>query len=326
MDKLRIAFSGLGAVGGYYGGLLAARYQGTEKADLFFIARGENLQAIRSDGLRIKTGIRTLHAVPALATDRPEEIGGAVDYLFCCTKNYDLEENIAQLAPIIGPETVIIPLQNGLDTTDRIRKVLPDQVIWKGCVYIGARLKEPGFVEKFTGKERIFFGSDTPATGKEKERQARLLKLLTYARLNAFNPADIESRVWKKFFMISTAATITSFFNQPVREAVEQHKDMFITLGLELKSVAEAQGVVLPDDIVFSSLEAQQSMPAGATTSMHDDFRKGRKTELETLTGYVIRKAAELGVEVPTYRFMYNGLTQIPYPTIENPTESREGR
>lgn len=318
MDKLRIAFSGIGAVGGYYGGLLTARYQGTEKADLFFIARGENLQAIRADGLRVKTGIRTLHAVPALATDQPAEIGAPVDYLFCCTKSYDLEENIAQLTPIIGPETVLIPLQNGLDAADRIRKLLPGQKVWKGCTYIGARLKHPGFVEKFTGKERIFFGSDSPVQGEEKERQTRLLKLLTYARLNAFNPADIDTRIWKKFFMISTAATLTSFFNQTIHEALDQHKDMFIVLGAELKSVAEAEGVHLPDDIVFSSLEAQQGMPPGATTSMHDDFRKGRKTELETLTGYVIRKADERGIDVPTYRFMYNGLTQIPYPIEES--------
>lgn len=323
MDKLRIAFSGIGAVGGYYGGVLTARYQGTEKADLFFIARGENLQAIRADGLRIKTGIRTLHAVPALATDQPAEIGAPVDYLFCCTKSYDLEENIAQLAPIIGPETVLIPLQNGLDAAERIQKLLPGQEVWKGCVYIGARLKQPGFVEKFTGKERIFFGSGTPAKGEDKERQTRLLKLLTYARINAFNPADIDTRIWKKFFMISTAATITSFFNQTIHEVLDQHKDMFITLGTELRSVAEAAGVRLPDDIVFSSLEAQQGMPAGATTSMHDDFRKGKKTELETLTGSVIRKAAEWGVEVPTYQFMYNGLTQIPYPTEGNRDESR---
>lgn len=323
MDKLRIAFSGIGAVGGYYGGLLAARYQGTEKADLFFIARGDNLRAIRADGLRIKTGIRTLHAVPALVTDQPAEIGGPVDYLFCCTKSYDLEENIAQLAPIIGPKTVLIPLQNGVDIADRIRQILPGQEVWKGCVYIGARLKQPGFVEKFTGKERIFFGSEAPAKGEEKERQARLLKLLTYARINAFNPADIDTRIWKKFFMISTAATLTSFFNQTIHEALDQHKDMFIVLGAELKSVAEAEGVSLPDDIVFSSLEAQQGMPAGATTSMHDDFRKGRQTELETLTGYVIRKAAERGVEVPTYQFMYNGLTQIPYPVEENGEQIR---
>ena len=100
MAKLRIAFSGIGAVGGYYGGMVAARYQGTIKADIFFIARGENLKAIREKGLQMQLGIRTIHTAPALATDNPAEIG-PVDYLFCCTKSYDLEENIQQLKPVI---------------------------------------------------------------------------------------------------------------------------------------------------------------------------------------------------------------------------------
>ena len=100
MAKLRIAFSGIGAVGGYYGGMVAARYQGTIKADIFFIARGENLKAIRENGLQMQLGIRTIHTAPALATDNPAEIG-PVDYLFCCTKSYDLEENIQQLKPCL---------------------------------------------------------------------------------------------------------------------------------------------------------------------------------------------------------------------------------
>ena len=291
MAKLRIAFSGIGAVGGYYGGMVAARYQGTIKADIFFIARGENLKAIREKGLQMQLGIRTIHTAPALATDNPAEIG-PVDYLFCCTKSYDLEENIQQLKPVIGPETVIIPLLNGLDIEERIHNILPGQEVWKGCVYIGSRLTEPGVVEKFS----------------------ELLKLLMYARLNAFNPADIDLRIWKKFFMISTAATATSFFNQPIDEVLAQHIDLFIALGTELKSVAEAMGVCLPDDIVYTSIETQKMMPAGSTTSMHSDFLAGKKTELETLTGYVIRQAEKLGVDVPTYRFMYNGLSFYPYP------------
>ena len=293
MAKLRIAFSGIGAVGGYYGGMVAARYQGTIKADIFFIARGENLKAIRENGLQMQLGIRTIHTAPALATDNPAEIG-PVDYLFCCTKSYDLEENIQQLKPVIGPETVIIPLLNGLDIEERIHNILPEQEVWKGCVYIGSRLTEPGVIEKFSLKERIFFGNKDA----NKDKQTELLKLLMYARLNAFNPADIDLRIWKKFFMISTAATATSF----------------IALGTELKSVAEAMGVRLPDDIVYTSIEMQKMMPAGSTTSMHSDFLAGKKTELETLTGYVIRQAEKLGVDVPTYRFMYNGLSFYPYP------------
>ena len=288
MAKLRIAFSGIGAVGGYYGGMVAARYQGTIKADIFFIARGENLKAIREKGLQMQLGIRTIHTAPALATDNPAEIG-PVDYLFCCTKSYDLEENIQQLKPVIGPKTVIIPLLNGLDIEERIHNILPGQEVWKGCVYIGSRVTEPGVVEKFSLKERIFFGNKDA----NKDKQTELLKLLMYARLNAFNPADIDLRIWKKFFMISTAATATSFFNQPIDEVLAQHIDLFI---------------------VYTSIETQKMMPAGSTTSMHSDFLAGKKTELETLTGYVIRQAEKLGVDVPTYRFMYNGLSFYPYP------------
>ena len=290
-------------------GMVAARYQGTIKADIFFIARGENLKAIRENGLQMQLGIRTIHTAPALATDNPAEIG-PVDYLFCCTKSYDLEENIQQLTPIIGPNTVIIPLLNGADIAERIQKLLPNNEVWEGCVYIGSRLTEPGVVEKFSLKERIFFGNKDA----NKDKQTELLKLLMYARLNAFNPADIDLRIWKKFFMISTAATATSFFNQPIDEVLAQHIDLFIALGTELKSVAEAMGVRLPDDIVYTSIETQKMMPTGSTTSMHSDFLAGKKTELETLTGYVIRQAEKLGVDVPTYRFMYNGLSFYPYP------------
>ena len=260
--------------------MVAARYQGTITADIFFIARGENLKAIREKGLQMQLGIRTIHTAPALATDNPAEIG-PVDYLFCCTKSYDLEENIQQLKPVIGPKTVIIPLLNGLDIEERIHNILPGQEVWKGCVYIGSRLTEPGVVEKFSLKERIFFGNKDA----NKDKQTELLKLLMYARLNAFNPADIDLRIWKKFFMISTAATISSYFNETIGEVVNNHIDLFITLGYELKSVAEAKGIRLPDGQVFSAIDAQKIMPNNSTTSMHSEFQKDTRTEEETLTG-----------------------------------------
>lgn len=307
MNKLKIAFSGIGGVGGYYGGMLAARYQGTERADIFFVARGENLKAIRENGLRIKAGIRTIRTAPALATDNPTEIG-PVDYLFCCTKSYDLENNLRQLAPMISPETVIIPLLNGIGMEERIHAIFPGVEVWKGCVYIGARLAAPGFIEKFSPKENLFFGHEKA----DKKRQFDLLKLFIYARLNAINPTDIDTRIWKKFFMISTAATATSFFNQTIDEVLTLHTDLFISLGSELRAVTEALGIHLPDDIIYTSIEAQQMMPTGSTTSMHSDFLAGKSTELEELTGYVVREAERLGIDVPTYRFMYDSLSFFP--------------
>lgn len=308
MNKVKIAISGIGAVGGYYGGLLARRYQNSEEVEIFFISRGENLRVIKEQGLQVKNTFQTMTAIPKLATDKPEEIG-PVDYLFCCTKSYDLEENIAQLAPVIGPNTVIIPLLNGINITERIKKIVPDTEVWKGCVYIGARLTAPGKVEKYTMKDRLFFGSSTG----DKKRQEELHTILSNARVLNTNPEDIDQEIWKKFFMISTAATITSYFNESISEVIQNHQDLFITLGFELQSVAKALGVELPEDIPFTSIESQRIMPGYSTTSMHDDYKQGKKTEIESLTGYIIEMAKAHRLEVPTYRFMYNGLTQFPY-------------
>lgn len=309
MSKIKIAFSGIGAVGGYYGGTLAAFYEKSSEVDVFFIARGENLRVIRENGLEIKKSYKKILAKPTLATDNPAEIG-PVDYLFCCTKSYDLEDNIRQLSPVIGPDTVIIPLLNGAEISEQIQKILPDNKVWKGCVYIGARLVSPGYIEKFSLKDRLFFGLNK----KDKEQQEKLRSLLNNARIFVTNPDDIDIEIWKKFFMISPAATITSYFNATINEVISDHLDLFIALGYELKSVAEAKGIQLPEDIVFSSIQAQKMMPGNSTTSMHSDFKNGNHTEIETLTGYVIREADALGIEVPTYKFMYKGLTEFPYP------------
>ena len=304
MSKIKIAFSGIGGVGGYYGGQMAAHYTDSEQVDIYFIGRGENLRAIQANGLtlRIETEHRTLSVHPQLATDQPAVVG-PVDYLFCCTKGYDLEANIRQLQPMIGPETVIIPLLNGLGIPERIQALCPGRTIWGGCVYIGARLIAPGTVTLFSKKERFYFGGETL-----RYRQTELLKLLTDAGINAFNPEDIQQRIWKKFFMISTAATATSYFDQPLDEVIAQHHDDFIAISEELAAVAQAAHAQLPNDIVESSLAAQQMMPPGSTTSMHTDFKQGKPTELESLTGYVIRLGEQLGIATPTYRRMYEKL------------------
>ena len=304
MSKIKIAFSGIGGVGGYYGGRMAAHYADSEQVDIYFIGRGENLKAIQDKGLtlRIEAEQRALSVHPRLATDQPAAVG-PVDYLFCCTKGYDLEANVRQLQPLIGQETVVIPLLNGLGIPERIQALCPGRTIWGGCVYIGARLIAPGTVTLFSKKERFFFGGETL-----RHRQTALWKLLTDAGINAFNTDDIQQRIWKKFYMISTAATTTSYFDQPLNEVIAQHHDDFIAISEELAAVARAAHAGLPNDIVESSLEAQQMMPPGSTTSMHTDFKNGKPTELESLTGYVIRLGERFGIATPTYRRMYEKL------------------
>ena len=150
---------------------------------------------------------------------------------------------------------------------------MPNNEIWKGCVYIGSRLVKPGKVEKFTIKDRMVFGSkDTStSTGNSRttptKRQKELQEILANARISTTIPDDIDMEIWKKFFMISTAATITSYFNETISEAINNHIDLFITLGYELKSVAVAKGIPLPEDQIFSAIDAQKIMPNNSTTS-----------------------------------------------------------
>ena len=303
MNKLKIAVSGIGGVGGYYGGLLAAHYQHSEDIDIYFVSRGKNLKAIQENGLQVKTPQKMIVAHPKRITDNPADIG-KVDFLFCCTKAYDLEDNIRQLKPAIGTETVVIPLLNGVDIADRIQRILPDAYVWEGCSYIVSALEVPGVIDKTSPKDFLYFGSKNG----DKMRQRLLLSLLEDAGIAAFNPEDMEQRTWMKYAMISTTATITSFYNLPIGKIVKHHFDEYIALVEEVRNVAVAKGIRLADDIVDSCAEAQRLMPEDSTTSMHRDFMQGGSNELETLTGYVVKAASELNVEVPLYNKMYNHL------------------
>lgn len=303
--SIKIAVSGIGGVGGYYGGKLAGYYKEDENVKIYFISRGENMRTIQRQGLKIQTLHHSEIVYPRQTTDHPEEIG-TVDYLFCTTKSYDLENNIRQLAALIGPHTIIIPLLNGADITERLQTLLPQQEIWYGCVYIGARLSAPGLITTFTEKEWLWFGSPEG----NKKRQHELLHLLQAAGIQAENPEDIVLRIWRKFFLISLSATLTSYYNQSIGEVLRFHPDDFFKLGQELKAIAQAKGIPLPEDIIDKNIADQRKMPYDSTTSMHTDFKNGKRTELETLTGYVVKSGKQLHLPVTNYERMYQKLKQ----------------
>lgn len=302
---IKIAFSGIGGVGGYYGAMLAAYAEKHKDPEVCFIARGSNLEAIREKGLRLQTPSEQLTVRPAKITDDPRKLG-VVDYLFCTTKSYDLEENIQQLRPAIGPRTVLIPLLNGADITARIRSLLPGQAVWYGCVYIGARLTAPGLVTRFTERERLWFGDPDG----DRQRQRQLLQILRQANIDAKNPEDILTRVWRKFFLISLSATITSYYCQSLGEVLAHHRNDYYRLGEELMGIAKARGIILPENMVERVIDDQLKMPYDSTTSMHTDFQNGKPTELETLTGYVVKSGKALHLPVENYEKMYLELKQ----------------
>ncbi|HEY5593378.1 MAG TPA: 2-dehydropantoate 2-reductase, partial [Paludibacter sp.] len=206
--KIKIVIVGLGGVGGYYGGLLAKKYADDPEVEIFFVARGEHLKKVRKKGLTVITEKGTFVVRPTLATDNVAEIGIA-DYVIMTTKSYDLDETVAQIKPCVGKDTVILPLLNGIDNSARIRALLPETEVWNGCVYIVARLNEPGVVESSGNVHRLDFGYEN----KVNERLIVFEKLLKNAGIDATFHENILLAIWTKFFFISSTASLTSFFD-----------------------------------------------------------------------------------------------------------------
>ena len=299
-----ITISGLGGVGGYYGAMLveAARQEGLGRT-ISFVARGPHLEAIRSRGLHVHTPARDFTVHPDFIAEDPKELP-ATDLLILATKSYDLR-------PIITPKTIILPLLNGADITDQVQALLPGARVWDGCVYISGRKPAPGEILLEAERELFFFGERTEErTAEEKE----LAALLDSVRVHVINPDHIEEHIRKKFLMISATATGTSFFNQTVGDALKEHPTEMRQLIVELCQLFSAMGYDLGEDAVERTIERQTFMVPTSTSSMHVDFMAGRPTELENLTGYVVRAARSLGLSLPTYERMYHALATEPYP------------
>ncbi|MEX2404772.1 MAG: 2-dehydropantoate 2-reductase, partial [Balneolales bacterium] len=158
-SKTHIAIIGIGAVGGFYSGLLAGHYYQSDEVEVSFIVRGLNKKAIIENGLRIKAADFDQVVHPDNITDDPSTLR-TIDYLICCTKSYGLEQSIEQVKPAIDSQTVILPLLNGVDSRETIEKLLPENEVWDGCAYIVSRLEEPGLIQTHSKMRSLNFGSD----------------------------------------------------------------------------------------------------------------------------------------------------------------------
>ncbi len=303
--KFRIAILGTGGVGGYLGGMLAAHFAASDEVEIIFIARGANATAIEENGLTISTADGETISKPALVTNDPDRIG-EVDLLVIATKAYDLEESVTRFSRLIGPRTLILPLLNGVDHAERIRAFFPDADVWNGCVFIVARLQSPGLV-RVDSEIRLFqFGGKAS----DYEKLLKFESILRNAGVDTQLSADIEKTVWEKFIFISPLATLTSALDSTIGGLLETDENRALLESLigEVAAVARAKGVGIAYDNEIATLEKIRRAPPASTSSMHSDFKKGGRTEIETLTGYVVREAKRLGVSAPNYQRFYGGL------------------
>ncbi|MCV2484701.1 2-dehydropantoate 2-reductase [Flavobacterium sp. SH_e] len=296
--KTRIGILGLGGVGGYFGGLLAKAYQKNDNVEIIFIARGETQKAITESGLKIVTDETETVVFPDLVSNNPEEIG-ILDYLICATKTYDIEESLTSLKNCVKTETVFLPLYNGVDAQERIKRIFPKNEVLQGCVYIVSMIFSPGTIRKIGFYEKVFFGSKTTPFAVLEE----LHIIFEKAKIESYLVENIEETVWEKFIFISALASATSYLNQNIGQILSnsESKVTYIELLHEIEDVARAKGLKLPHDIVAQSVVKLEKSPKEATSSMHRDLLAGKNTEVISLTQFVVNEGKKYGLKTPLY-------------------------
>jgi len=293
---VRIAVVGAGGVGGYFGGRLAEN-----GADVTFLARGAHLRALRPSGLRIESSAGNLHLPRVDATDDPAAIG-PVDVVLFAVKLYDAEAAAASLAALVGPDTAVIPLQNGVDAGALVQRAVGAPNTAGGTVYVSAVIAEPGVI-RHTAMEQLIFGE---LDGRRSPRLERLLAACAGAKFRSTLSDNIHVDIWTKFVRLSVFSGMTTVTRCPIGPIVAdpQLVTMLKEAVGEATRVARARGIPVPDDGPDRVEKAYKALPAGAKSSMLEDLERGRRLELPWLSGAVVRIGEEVGVATPIHRFI----------------------
>jgi 2-dehydropantoate 2-reductase len=292
---MRIAVMGAGAVGGYFGARLAAA--GHEVA---FIARGKHFEAMRRDGLKVKSTQGDLHIQSLFASD-PEEIG-PVDLILFCVKSYDTQEAAAKLTSLVGPETIVLSLQNGVDNPEKIAGLLGKSRTLAGVVYIGARVSAPGMIEHVAAG-RITLGELDGGVG---ERTNSVQRFLSAAEIPCAISTEIRKVMWGKLVWNAPFCAISCLTRATVTEILESDllRKLAVDCMEEVREAARYQGIDLGPSIVAETLSLSQGL-GDFKPSMLQDLEAGKPLEHEAFNGVVVNSLREAGKEAPINRTFY---------------------
>ena len=293
---MKIAIFGSGGVGGYFGGRLAAAGE-----DVTFIARGTHLAALQQGGLHIDSPNGALHLSTVQATDDPAMVG-PVDVVLFTVKLYDVDAAAAALEPMIGPNTVVITLQNGVDAVDMVAKHVGAEHVAGGVAYIVIVIDQPGHLRHTTAQQLVFGERD----GTRSPRLVAFEEAGIRAGFQATASTTMETDLWIKFVRLATwsgMTTVTRSSMAVVRDNAELFAMMMAAID-ETIAVGRAHGIVFPPTLVDDTLALIRSFPATSKSSMLEDFERGRRLELPWLSGAVVRLGKAVGVPTPTHQFI----------------------
>ncbi len=296
-----ICIIGVGGIGGYFGGKLAL----CGDYHVSFLARGSHLEAIKKWGLILNTVERSgLVCKPALATDSFEEIP-IPDLCLICVKGYDLAGAAESFKKRIKPGTHLIPLLNGIDIYERMRRVLSTGIIHPACVYIGSRIEKPGVVAQTGGSGIILFGKDPKHP---QDTGESIFPVFEKAGIRYEWHRDPNPVIWIKFIFIASFGLVSAYSGKTLGEIREDRElnNLVHSMAQEITAIAEAKKVILPDNIVESTLKKADTFPYDTKSSYQRDVeKKDKPNEGDLFGGAIIRLGEELGIETPYTDTLY---------------------
>lgn len=299
---MRIAIYGAGAVGGYYGGRLAQAGH-----DVTFIARGENLRALQANGLRVDSSFGDFSIIPAKAVSDPAEIG-VVDVVIPGVKTWQLPGILPGMAALVGPQTIIVTVQNGVDSHLVIGNALGHEHVIGGITRLFSTLVEPGHIVHGGASAQFMIGE---LDGSLTPRVQAFYEVLKSAQgIEAVLTTDIQRELWSKLVMITAFGGVGSVSRAPMGVILSntETRALLEASVLEIASVAASWGYPLPEGVVERTLKFYSGMPYLGTSSLQRDVMAGRRSELDSLIGTVVRFAREKNVPVPVNSVIYAAL------------------
>lgn len=299
---MKIAAMGSGGVGGFFGGRLA--HAG---ADVTFVARGKHLAAMREHGLLIENQTEgNIHLPKVKVTDDPASIG-PVDLVLVGVKLWDLESAAQAFKPIVGPDTAVLSLQNGVIKDDILRRIFGDKAVMGGVGYVATHISRPGVIKQVGTLQKLFFGE---YDGTRSARAETLLKFALKAGLEAELSTDIRRTLWEKYtFLVGLSGTTTTMRTPigPIRSN-PQTRAFLHDLMKEVVAVGRAYGVALPENYADERLAFADTVSPDMSSSMHHDLEAGNPLEVEWLSGGVVTLGAKVNVPTPANRAVWDVL------------------
>ncbi len=298
---MRIAVFGVGGVGGYFGGRLAQTQE-----DVIFIARGEHLRAIREQGLQVESSTGDFVIQPAQATDDPASVG-SVDVVLVAVKAWQVPEAAERMRPLVGPETIVVPFENGVEAPAQLAAALGEQHILGGLCRIVSLVAGPGRIRHLSMEPFVAFGE---LDNHPSERAERLQQSFLRAGVRAEIPPDIQVALWEKFLFIVAVSGVGAVTRAPagIIRSLPETRQMVEQVIRETLAVAQARGITLPEEQVGKTMALVDGMAGGATASMQRDIIEGRPSELSSQNGAVVRLGQEVGIATPLNSFIYHSL------------------